>query len=88
MRVGRHADDGLLRVDRSATGRGAWLCRGAVPGLPVTTCLDQAVRSRAFSRAFRVPVEAAAVALLRENVEERARMDSGDAVMATGHGRD
>jgi hypothetical protein len=41
--------------------------------------LDLAIRRRAFDRAFRTVVDAAQVAVLRETVRERARIDSGGA---------
>jgi hypothetical protein len=46
------------------------------------------MRRQTFGRAFRVAVDAAAVRTLRESLEERARIDSGQAAMASGHRRD
>jgi predicted RNA-binding protein YlxR (DUF448 family) len=45
--------DGVVRVDRRAPGRGAWLCGPA--------CIDPARRRRAFERAWRTSVPAGAV---------------------------
>ena len=45
--------DGTIRVDRHASGRGAWLC-GA-------ECIVPARRRRAFDRAWRTPVRPAAI---------------------------
>jgi len=49
VRVARRPD-GSLTLERSAPGRGAWLCRGSV------ACLDEAVRRHGFERAFRAAV--------------------------------
>lgn len=76
------AADGTLRVGGAGPGRGAWLCRGAIPGLPQRLCVDQAARRQAFGRAFRKPVSPEAVAALRETVEERARIETGGAAGA------
>ncbi|MFP3907894.1 MAG: YlxR family protein [Acidimicrobiales bacterium] len=42
--------DGFVVVGPTLEGRGAWLCRGA------TTCLAEATKRKAFSRAFRAPI--------------------------------
>ena len=47
-----------LIVSRTASGRGAWLCRDV-------SCLDTARKRKAFSRAFRASVSDAAIAELR-----------------------
>ena len=60
---------GGLSVGRSLPGRGAWLCAGS------TACVDLAERRKAFSRAFRVPVEGAEVGVLRAYLGERARIE-------------
>jgi len=58
-------DDASLRVGRHQPGRGAWLCRDS-PG-----CFDQAVKRRAFYRAFREPVGSAEVDQLRNALRFR-----------------
>ncbi|HEV7722638.1 MAG TPA: YlxR family protein [Iamia sp.] len=57
LRVTRTGDGGLA-VGRSLPGRGAWLH-------PDPTCLDVAVRRRAFSRALRAPVRDGAADVVR-----------------------
>lgn len=78
VRVARDGE-GQLRLGRHLPGRGAWLC--ALPGtaIPAEACVDQAVRRHAFGRAFRAPVSADAVAALRGNIQERARIERGGA---------
>jgi predicted RNA-binding protein YlxR (DUF448 family) len=46
--------EGRLAIGRTLAGRGAWLCAGSV------SCLNTAVGRKAFSRALRVEVPAAA----------------------------
>jgi predicted RNA-binding protein YlxR (DUF448 family) len=58
--VARDAGGGLA-VDRTAPGRGAWLCADTWD-----VCLDLAVRRRAFQRAFRSDIAAEAVERLRQ----------------------
>ena len=83
VRVARRAT-GELVMERSAPGRGAWLCKGCEDGVPAEDCLEQAIRRRAFSRAFGVAVSSAAEALLRETVTERARIKkSGETVLVS-----
>lgn len=41
-------------IGRSLPGRGAWLCRDGATLLPLEACLGEAVRRKAFARAFRV----------------------------------
>jgi predicted RNA-binding protein YlxR (DUF448 family) len=48
--------DGEVRVDRHASGRGAWLCAGSLE-----ECARVAKRRKAFGRAFRAPVDGAAL---------------------------
>jgi predicted RNA-binding protein YlxR (DUF448 family) len=55
------------------------LCVGEVPGVPRLACLEQAANRQAFGRAFRVPVDAEAVEVLRRTVQERARIEIGSA---------
>jgi len=43
-------DDGRAVVDRTGSGRGAWLC------VPPGDCFQLAVRRKAFERAWRRPV--------------------------------
>jgi len=75
VRVTRTAD-GRLTVSGPPTGRGAWLCRGT-DELVATGCMDEAVRRRAFARAFRAPVDEAAIEALRADVLKRARIEGG-----------
>jgi predicted RNA-binding protein YlxR (DUF448 family) len=50
--------DGRAVVDRTAPGRGAWLC------VPSSDCFERAVRRKAFERAWRRPVGRDALAEL------------------------
>ena len=50
--------DGQAIVSRTAAGRGAWLCP------PPGDCFEQALRRKAFARAWRRPVEPVALAAL------------------------
>ncbi|MGH9188479.1 MAG: YlxR family protein [Acidimicrobiales bacterium] len=59
---------GDLHVGRHLPGRGAWLCAGP------DECLEAAIRRRAFGRAFRAEVGAAAVEGLRTSLASRGRM--------------
>lgn len=52
---------GRLVTDRSAGGRGAWLC-------PATDCVDLAVKRRAVARALRTEVGPEALSTLRDEV--------------------
>ena len=63
--------DGSLAVGRNLPGRGAWLCAGSLARV------DLAGRRRALSRALRTEVRADAVAALREDLAERARIEGG-----------
>jgi len=56
--------------------------------LPSLDCLGLAIGRRAFDRAFRGAVDAEASLILREAVEERARIERGGAGMATSQRRD
>lgn len=67
VRVSRAAD-GSLVVGRSLPGRGAWLCRGTA-----TSCAAAATKRRAWSRALRAEVAAAAV----ERLQQGLAADSG-----------
>ena len=58
--------DGSLMPGRTLPGRGAWLCRNS------TTCVDLAVKRRAFERALRGPIRAGAVEGLRRALEGSA----------------
>ena len=82
------AADGSLLVSRTAGGRGAWLCVGGAGGLPAAGCLEQAVRRKALSKALRAQIEPAAIEPLRERVEERARIESGDTEPVPARRRD
>ncbi|MGH9178189.1 MAG: YlxR family protein [Acidimicrobiales bacterium] len=68
VRVVRTAD-GALAVGRSQPGRGAWLCAGSA------RCVDLAERRKAFGRALRGPLIPSAVHALRDQLEERARIE-------------
>jgi predicted RNA-binding protein YlxR (DUF448 family) len=78
VRVTRDAR-GMLCLAPNLPGRGAWLCVSEVPGVPRLACLEQAARRQAFGRAFRVPVNAEAIEVLRGTVQERARIETGAA---------
>jgi predicted RNA-binding protein YlxR (DUF448 family) len=55
-------------LDGPSVGRGAWLCRdGEVVD---ATCLDRAIRSRAFERAWRRTVDADLQQAVRTAVEQ------------------
>ncbi len=56
-------EDGSLAIGRLLPGRGAWLCEGAA-------CVGLAEKRRAFDRALRSPVSAAAVAALYEELKQ------------------
>jgi predicted RNA-binding protein YlxR (DUF448 family) len=55
--------DGAARVDRVAPGRGAWLCG--------PECVESAVRTRAFERAWRTQVPHAALEPLADQLTGR-----------------
>ena len=55
-------ESGKLVVGRDQPGRGAWLCRAS------THCLDQAVKRKAFDRAFRCRVDVASVELIQSTL--------------------
>jgi hypothetical protein len=61
--------DGSIAIGRSLPGRGAWICRGS------ESCLDAAVRRKAFPKALRAVVSPEAVAGLRERLAERGRIE-------------
>lgn len=67
--------DGSLAVSRVAPGRGAWLCRDPRTGGAVVSCLESAVRRKAFSRAFRAEVPDGAQAMLRATRPERENIE-------------
>lgn len=52
--------DGVVRVDRVAPGRGAWVCGPA--------CIEPARRRRAFDRAWRTVVPAGAIERLADEL--------------------
>jgi predicted RNA-binding protein YlxR (DUF448 family) len=49
--------DGSIRIDRRASGRGAWLCGSG--------CVEPARRKRAFDRAWRTTVRPEAIECLQ-----------------------
>jgi predicted RNA-binding protein YlxR (DUF448 family) len=53
---------GRLVLDRVAPGRGAWMCN------PANACFEMARKRRGFDKAFRQPVDAAAIEALREGL--------------------
>jgi uncharacterized protein len=55
--------DGSLALGKALPGRGAWLCARS-------SCLDLALRRRAFDRALRAPVEPSGAEELRRRFEE------------------
>ncbi|MGI0152026.1 MAG: YlxR family protein [Thermoplasmata archaeon] len=63
LRVARRSD-GTLVIDRTAEGRGAWLCRDETTNMPRQACVLKAERSRSFARAFRAPVVEGTLATL------------------------
>jgi hypothetical protein len=58
--------DGSLGVDRTAPGRGAWLCADVA-------CLDAATRRRAFDRALRTQIADASAVAVRARIETAIR---------------
>ena len=66
------SDDGSLAVGRTLPGRGAWLCADT------PSCLDLALRRKAFGRAFRAPISDGAPESLRAYLDKRARIGSCD----------
>ena len=68
MRVVR-TEDGELEIGRTLSGRGAWLCATD------DACLDLAVQRKAFTKALKGSVEAAALERLRTKRLNSARME-------------
>ena len=68
IRIAR-ADGGQLAVGRAVPGRGAWLCATSLG-----SCLDLAVRRKAFGRALRGDLATDATERLRGYLAERARL--------------
>ena len=64
--------DGSLTVGRTLPGRGAWLCAGSM------SCLEAAVRHKAFARALRAEVAPQAVGVLRARLIDRARIEGSE----------
>ncbi|MDA8283140.1 MAG: YlxR family protein [Actinomycetota bacterium] len=85
VRIAR-LDDGRLAVDRTAPGRGAWVCAAGF-GRPAADCIDAAVRRGGFARAFRVPVPGGGAELRRATAPERETMEDG-AANGAARGRD
>ncbi|MBO0693778.1 MAG: YlxR family protein [Acidimicrobiaceae bacterium] len=71
VRVARRCD-GTLVVDRTAPGRGAWVCRCETSGLPRSSCVLRAERSGSFARAFRASVAKGSAADLVASIEDRS----------------
>jgi uncharacterized protein len=59
--------DGELRVDRTASGRGAWLCR-----VTAAACAARASKSKGFERTLRATFALGAVADLVRSFEKAA----------------
>jgi uncharacterized protein len=59
--------DGELRVDRTASGRGAWLCRTTS-----AVCAARALKSKGFERTLRTTFAAGVVADLVRSFEKAA----------------
>jgi len=62
--------DGRWSTERSAGGRGAWIC-------PTTACLEQALKRRAVGRALRTDVPPQLLTELREAVTEGSAFSPG-----------
>ena len=71
VRVARRSD-GTLVVDRTAPGRGAWVCRCETSGRPRSSCVLQAERAGSFARAFRAFVAKGSAADLVASQEYRS----------------
>ena len=69
---------GLLTVDRTAPGRGAWLCRMGSTELAQPRCIAWAGRRGAFSRALRAEIHVGDIDLLLAMAYEHARMGQTD----------
>ncbi len=70
--------DGRLTIDRTAPGRGAWLCRVASTELAHPGCVAEAGRRGAFARSLRADIGAGDVELLLAVAREHARMGQTD----------
>ncbi|MBX7071184.1 MAG: YlxR family protein [Microthrixaceae bacterium] len=68
VRVSMH--DGRLSTDRTAGGRGAWLC-------PETTCVETAVKRKALPRALRCEVGSEAIEALRAAIVTGSAFSQG-----------
>ncbi|MHB1930939.1 MAG: YlxR family protein [Acidimicrobiales bacterium] len=86
VRVARRSD-GRLVFDRTAPGRGAWVCAGGPGGRPAADCIEAAVRRGGFARAFRAAVPGGGAELLRATARERETMEDG-AADGAARGRD
>jgi hypothetical protein len=75
VRVVRLADGGVA-VGRSLPGRGAWLCAGS------PACVAEARKRRAFERALRGPLDAAAVERLASGMAPGPGGAEGGAAVA------
>jgi predicted RNA-binding protein YlxR (DUF448 family) len=69
---------GRLTIDRTAPGRGAWLCRMGSTELAQARCVAEAGRRGAFARSLRADIGAGDVALLLATAYEHARMGQTD----------
>ena len=71
--------NGRLTIDRTAPGRGAWLCRIGSTELAQPRCVAEAGRRAAFARSLRADIGAGDVELLLASACEHARMGQTDA---------
>lgn len=69
VRLAACGDRVFLDLERTAPGRGAWLC-------PSTACLDRALKKRAHIRALRLDPAHAGRSTGRGNGEGRSSMES------------
>ncbi|MFK7917419.1 MAG: YlxR family protein [Ilumatobacter sp.] len=66
VRITRVVDDQpSVEIDGASRGRGAWLCRDE------PACLDAAVRTRQFARAWRTTIDDDDVAAIRRAIQEQ-----------------
>jgi len=63
-----HDDSATVVVDGASSGRGAWLCRGD-DGRVSTECVDAAVRSKQFARAWRTAVDDHDIEAIRRAID-------------------
>jgi predicted RNA-binding protein YlxR (DUF448 family) len=69
---------GRLTTDRTAPGRGAWLCRIGSTDLAQPECIARAGRRGAFTRSLRADIHAGDIDLLLAMAYEHARIGQTD----------